>query len=147
MIASSRYINLREYLLTRGLEHLARLVPWPDKDEKLDEAEDKGKPSTPVKRTKNFINILKIRLGWHYPEKMRGDFAQRGSCSLDVLNVVRVAGTVPGESCRSHHWSCWVCIGALAEYGWSGCWHSHVESGAVGLVCAGASRSIGGLDG
>ena len=59
------YLNLRAYLETRGLHHLAQLVPWVPEDEN----KDKGEREKAVKRTKNLINILKIRLGWHHAEK------------------------------------------------------------------------------
>jgi hypothetical protein len=55
------YKNLYGYLTHRGLEHLAQFVPW-----------RQDTPATAKKtihRTKNFINILKIRLAFHFPEK------------------------------------------------------------------------------
>ena len=52
------YRYLREYLTSRELTHLADLVPW--------EGNDK---STWHKRTKSFINILKIRLMFYFPDR------------------------------------------------------------------------------
>jgi len=52
------YRYLREYLEARNLGHLARLVPWKGSD-----------PSTHHMRTKSFINLLKIRLFFYYPER------------------------------------------------------------------------------
>lgn len=54
------YLYIYEYLNTRGLEHLARLIPWKGAD-----------PDTHRYKTKNYINILKIRLNYLVPEKMR----------------------------------------------------------------------------
>ncbi len=52
------YRYMYEYLVSRGLKHLAELVPW------------KGNvASTWKRRTKMFINILKIRLNFFFPEK------------------------------------------------------------------------------
>ncbi len=62
------YSHLSEYLTERGLEHLARHVPWKGKIEDDDKitgadkikAEDKGKEIS--KRSKMFVNVLKIRI-------------------------------------------------------------------------------------
>jgi len=51
-----RYLN--EYLEARDLNHLAKLIPWKGTDS-----------STHHKRTKSFINILKIRLMFYFPER------------------------------------------------------------------------------
>jgi|WetSurMetagenome_2_1015567.scaffolds.fasta_scaffold72890_2 hypothetical protein len=52
------YVCLREYLLRRGLDHLANKIPW------------SGLNKNSLKqRSKMFINILKIRLQYHFPEK------------------------------------------------------------------------------
>ncbi|MCD6296497.1 MAG: hypothetical protein J7M30_05025 [Deltaproteobacteria bacterium] len=52
------YSHLKDYLEHRGLRHLADIVPW-------DTLENKK-----IKhRTKNFINVLKIRLQYFAPEK------------------------------------------------------------------------------
>jgi hypothetical protein len=54
------YPNLKGYLKFRGLSHLAELVPWEGWD---------FKDNNRVQRTKNFINIMKIRLDFHFPDK------------------------------------------------------------------------------
>lgn len=52
------YRYLYEYLKKRNLLHLAKLVPW------------KGtKPKTYARRTKIFINMLKTRFEFFYPDK------------------------------------------------------------------------------
>jgi len=52
------YLNLFEYLEHRGLHHLANIIPW------------KGtNPETHSCRSKSFINLLKIRLEFDFPEK------------------------------------------------------------------------------
>lgn len=52
------YRYLREYLSKRELTHLAAMIPWEGKDQ-----------ATHLKRTKTFINMLKIRLEFYFPEK------------------------------------------------------------------------------
>jgi len=52
------YLCIWEYLNHRGLDHLAKMIPWKGKDEK-----------THSLRTKSFINLLKIRLEFDFPEK------------------------------------------------------------------------------
>jgi len=52
------YRYLREYLEYRGLPHLAKLVPWYG-----------SKPETHKKRTKTFINMLKIRILFFFPDR------------------------------------------------------------------------------
>ncbi len=52
------YLFLHEYLADRGLKHLAALVPWKGSD-----------PSTHRNRTKGFINIIKVRLFFFFPER------------------------------------------------------------------------------
>lgn len=52
------YLFLHEYLDDRGLTHLAGLVPWEGSD-----------PATHKNRTKGFINILKVRLFFFFPER------------------------------------------------------------------------------
>lgn len=54
------YFYLHEYLVGRGLDHLAAWVPWRGKDE-----------STWKYRTKMFINLLKIRLQYTVPERCK----------------------------------------------------------------------------
>lgn len=49
------YTNLRAYLSSRGLAHLAEMVPWT--------------PDNPGTRTKGYINALKIRLEYHFPSR------------------------------------------------------------------------------
>jgi len=51
------YKYLKEYLEERGMNHLADLVPWSGNDE-----------STHSKRSKQFINSLKVKLYLNYPE-------------------------------------------------------------------------------
>jgi len=62
------YPNLRSYLESRGLNHLAQLVNWRDGEFRAT-ALPQGSFDD-VRRTKNFINILKIRLAFHFPEKL-----------------------------------------------------------------------------
>lgn len=50
------YPYLRNYLEFRGLEHLCAFVAWSE---------------NPEYRSKNYINILKMRLQYHAPEKCR----------------------------------------------------------------------------
>jgi hypothetical protein len=52
------YRYLKEYLEDRELKHLAGMVPWRG-----------GDPSTHHKRTKSFLNILKIRLVFHFADR------------------------------------------------------------------------------
>jgi hypothetical protein len=54
------YFFLREYLEGRGLNRLAKWVPWRGRDSK-----------TWNKRTKMFINLLKIRLQFLVPERCK----------------------------------------------------------------------------
>jgi hypothetical protein len=54
------YPHMREYLNVRGLRHLARMISWGE-----------GSGATPL-QTKNFINILKIRLAFFHPDKCAG---------------------------------------------------------------------------
>jgi len=54
------YHFLHEYLEHRGLTHLARLVPWRGKD-----------PTTHNRRTKMFLNVLKVRLQFTVPERCK----------------------------------------------------------------------------
>ena len=54
------YLFLREYLEARGLMHLAKWVPWRGAD-----------PETWGRRTKMFMNILKIRLQFLVPERCK----------------------------------------------------------------------------
>lgn len=58
------YRFLFEYLTDRGLHHLAGLVPWQGAQAPKEEG---GKRH--VRRTKAFINILKTRLEFVFPEK------------------------------------------------------------------------------
>jgi hypothetical protein len=52
------YLYIREYLEHRGMHHLVKIIPWKGKD-----------PKTHSRRTKSFINLLKIRLEFVFPEK------------------------------------------------------------------------------
>ena len=52
------YSHLKDYLKHRGLQHLANIVQWGV----LENAKAKY-------RTKNFINVLKVRLQYYAPEK------------------------------------------------------------------------------
>ena len=52
------YFHLHEYLSQRGLRHLADLVPWRGDD-----------IETHKFRTKHFVNILKIRLEFLFPDR------------------------------------------------------------------------------
>jgi len=54
------YFFLHEYLRGRGLDHLARWVPWTGEDR-----------DTWKYRTKMYINILKVRLQFLVPEKCK----------------------------------------------------------------------------
>jgi hypothetical protein len=49
------YVNLKGYLQRRGLDTLAQMVPW--------------EPDRAGSRTKNFVNALKNRIEFYYPEK------------------------------------------------------------------------------
>jgi hypothetical protein len=52
------YLNLRNYLVHRNFSHLAEMIPW--------KVEDKGSWGL---QTKEFINLLKIRLEFALPDK------------------------------------------------------------------------------
>ena len=52
------YLNMKQYLLHRNLYHLASMIPW-----------DAQNPDAPGRRTKSFINVLKIRLEFALPDK------------------------------------------------------------------------------
>ncbi|MCP4609361.1 MAG: hypothetical protein GY845_11675 [Planctomycetes bacterium] len=52
------YLYIWEYLEHRGLHHLAKIIPWKGEDEE-----------THKYRSKAFINLLKIRLEFDFPEK------------------------------------------------------------------------------
>lgn len=52
------YLYLHEYLTERGLTHLAALIPWRGNDKR-----------THPFRTKHFVNILKIRLEFLFPDR------------------------------------------------------------------------------
>jgi len=54
------YRFLREYLVDRGLHHLGQRVPWSGHDE-----------DSCFRRSKQFINILKVRLQWDMPAGYR----------------------------------------------------------------------------
>lgn len=54
------YFFLHEYLMGRGLDHLAAWIPWKGKD-----------PDTWKYRTKMFVNLLKIRLQFLVPGKCK----------------------------------------------------------------------------
>lgn len=53
------YLFLHEYLTQRGMSHLATHVPWRGND-----------PNTHQWRTKHFMNTLKTRLEFSYPDKV-----------------------------------------------------------------------------
>ena len=61
------YINLRDYIGKRGHCHLCPFVVWKD-DESI------------FHRSKTFINLLKIRLKYHYPQK----------CSIIIRNEAHI---------------------------------------------------------
>jgi hypothetical protein len=52
------YLRIYEYLEHRGLQHLADIIKWKGDD-----------PSSHPRRSKAFINLLKIRLEFAFPEK------------------------------------------------------------------------------
>lgn len=54
------YFFLHEYLVGRGLDHLADWIPWEGR-----------KPETWIFRTKMFINVLKVRLQFLIPERCK----------------------------------------------------------------------------
>jgi hypothetical protein len=54
------YPKLRSYLERRRLDHLASMVSW--------DAGGAAEIKSPYRRSKNYINILKIRLAYHHPE-------------------------------------------------------------------------------
>lgn len=64
------YPNLYGYLESRGLNHLAQMVSWRKEDFGAGAPEPKPERLGEVRRTKNFINILKIRLSFHFPDKL-----------------------------------------------------------------------------
>lgn len=62
------YSHLRTYLEHRGHHHLADLVDWPvDDDATIDDSPGVSKS----KRSKTYINLLKIRLQFHFPAAYR----------------------------------------------------------------------------
>ena len=52
------YRYLHEYLAERGMEHLAKIIPWEGR-----------KPETYPLRSKHFINLLKVRLEFFFPHQ------------------------------------------------------------------------------
>jgi hypothetical protein len=69
------YRFLKEYLVERELHHLARLVPWSGTDEE-----------SYRKRTKSFINFLKIRLFFHFPD--RGGQLTRNEAHVRLMSSI-----------------------------------------------------------
>lgn len=60
------YDYLYRYLVNRGLVHLANMVDWG----RVPPAEtDRTRQAVEIRRSKNFINILKIRLNFYFPDK------------------------------------------------------------------------------
>ncbi len=52
------YRYLGEYLIERGMDHLAKIVPWRGND-----------PKTYRFRSKHFVNLLKVRLEFYFPHQ------------------------------------------------------------------------------
>jgi hypothetical protein len=50
------YRYLKEYLSDRGMDHLAKMIPWSGDD-----------PSSYKRRTKHFINTIKVRIEFMFP--------------------------------------------------------------------------------
>ncbi len=96
MDAQFPYLHLRCYLAFRGLTHLTNMVPWCP-----------IKPETVSRRTKMFINIIKIRLLARCPEMSKGVirneaevrlatsvwYAVRGLFALSFLVLIALVGT------------------------------------------------------
>jgi hypothetical protein len=72
------YPRIRDYLNHRGLHHLASLVPW--------HGSTKSPTDSAAHHTKNFINILKIRLVFYHPIKC-------GAISRNEAHVRLMAST------------------------------------------------------
>jgi len=66
------YPYLADYLQQRGLDHLLPFVTWNQKQEGVGEAESGNRTTTDVrvKRSKTYINTLKIRLRHHHQERV-----------------------------------------------------------------------------
>jgi multisubunit Na+/H+ antiporter MnhG subunit len=62
------YRFLKTYLTERGLDHLSKIVPWTS--------------STAATRSKTFINLLKIRIQFFYPDKMGDILKNEGHVRL-----------------------------------------------------------------
>ncbi|RPH29750.1 MAG: hypothetical protein EHM93_16930 [Bacteroidales bacterium] len=85
------YLYIYEYLKDRGLNHLAKMIPWKGND-----------PSTYKYRTKMFINILKIRINYFVPEHnadiIKNEahirlisslwFATKGIIAISIFNII-----------------------------------------------------------
>jgi hypothetical protein len=95
------YLFIREYLVHRGLSHLADLVPW-----------DGGDRSSHARRSKHFINLLKIRLEFSFPERMgrlvRNEAHVRLSSSTwyvgRALQTAAIAGIVLAAGANGLAW-------------------------------------------
>ena len=90
------YLYLKKYLRDRGMVYLAEKVPWDDDDE------------TRKNRTKNYINVLKARLLFCYPD----------SCGQIVRNEahIRLASS-SWFAARTTARTCLLCVGLIALAG------------------------------
>jgi hypothetical protein len=59
------YDNMKYYLKYRGLTHLCDLVPWVPEEKPLENCNT----SNTIKRSKHYINVLKIRMAYLIPRK------------------------------------------------------------------------------
>lgn len=80
------YSHLYEYLHTRGLGHLAEIVPW--------RGNDYGSHG---RRTKMFINLLKVRLHYTVPQKC-GDIV-RNEAHIRMMSSVWYAASALQQLC------------------------------------------------
>jgi hypothetical protein len=77
------YSHLYEYLRCRGLDHLAQHVPWKGTDESLD------------KRSKMFINVLKIRIQ-HWNPRQCGELVRNEAHVRMMSSVWYATGLLEG---------------------------------------------------
>jgi hypothetical protein len=73
------YRYLKEYLLDRGMYHLAKMIPWSGND-----------PETYRFRTKHFINVLKVRLEFLFPYQYLR--VQRNEAHVRLMSSMWYAG-------------------------------------------------------
>jgi hypothetical protein len=131
------YARLRRYLEARGHYHLLWLVPWGETSA-VGKEETEGKPAgelnapdekaraakneeakQEVQRSKTYINVLKLRLMWFFPQKC-GPFRKNEGHVRLMASVWYAARALAGVALAA----AWLCLwnaGARTElFGWEG---------------------------